>query len=81
MLEKKVFIDKIEVLENGIIQVRQATVITENNTELSKAFHRHCLVPGTNLVNEDARVVVIAQAIWTPEVIAAYQASLAAMPE
>jgi len=37
MLEKKVVIDSIEVLESGHIQVRQATRIMEDGKELSKS--------------------------------------------
>ena len=38
---KENIVDKIEVLEMGQVQVRTATVIKEDGTELSRSFHRH----------------------------------------
>ena len=70
-------IDKIEVVENNSIQVRTATIIEKDGTEIAKTFHRHVVVPGDNVSNEDLRVQAIANAIWTDEVIAAYQALIA----
>jgi hypothetical protein len=71
-LTKEVVTDKIEVLENGTIQVRTATRVMENGSVLSSSFHRHVLTPASDLANEDAKVVSIANATWTPEVITAY---------
>ena len=76
-LVKKTVVDKVETLENGTIQVRTATRIDEDGTVLSSSFHRHTLSPGQDLTNEDPKVVAIASAVWTPEVIAAYEAMLA----
>jgi hypothetical protein len=76
MLEKVSVVDKIEVLEKGQVQVRTATKIVEDGNVISQTYHRHVLNPADDLTGQDARVVAIAQATWTPEVIAAYQASL-----
>ena len=73
-LEKQIAIDKIEVIENGIIQVRQITRIIEDGVELSNSFHRWSLTPNQDVSDQENRVKAIANAIWTPEVIAAYQA-------
>jgi archaellum component FlaF (FlaF/FlaG flagellin family) len=73
MLEKVSVVDKIEVVENGSVQVRTATRIVEDGTVISTNYHRHVLSPADDLTGQDARVVAIAQATWTPEVIAAYQ--------
>jgi hypothetical protein len=74
-LTEKTIIDKIEVIENSSIQVRTATIIKKDGTELTRTFHRHVLAPGADLTNEDPKVQAIANAIWTEEVIVAYQAS------
>jgi hypothetical protein len=74
-LTEKTIIDKIEVLESNSIQVRTATIIEKDGTELTRTFHRHVLAPGADLTNKDPKVQAIASAIWTEEVIAAYQAS------
>jgi hypothetical protein len=75
MLEKQVVVDKVEVVENGIVQVRTATRIVEDGKVISSSFHRHVVVPGQDYANEDARVQAICQATHTAEVIAAYQAA------
>jgi hypothetical protein len=75
-LEEKSVVDKIEVLLQGQIQVRRRDQILKDDVEVAATYHRHVLSPGDDLSNEDPRVVAIAEATWTPEVIAAYQASL-----
>jgi phage FluMu gp28-like protein len=76
MLEKVTAVDKIEVLQNGNIQVRTATKIVEDGKIISSTYHRHVLTPVDELRGQDSKVVAIANATWTPEVVAAYQASL-----
>lgn len=68
-------VDQIELIENNSIQVRTATIIERDGTEISRTFHRHVVVPGSNVSDQDSKVQAIANAIWTAEVIAAYQAS------
>jgi hypothetical protein len=77
-LTKTEVVDKIEVLENGTIQVRCATRIDEDGTVLSSSFHRHVLSPGDDLTDQDLKVSAIANATWTPEVVSAYEATVAA---
>jgi hypothetical protein len=76
-LTKEVVVDKIEVLENGTIQIRTATRVLEDGAVLSSSFHRHVLHPNQDLSDQDPKVVAIATATWTPEVIVAYEAMLA----
>lgn len=64
-LTKETVIDKIEVLETGAIQVRQATRILEDGNLLSQSYHRHALQPGDDLTNEDPKVQAIATAAWS----------------
>jgi hypothetical protein len=75
-LTEKTIIDKIEVIETNSIQVRTATIIEKDGTELTRTFHRHVLAPGDDISTEDPKVQAIANAIWTEEVIVAYSASL-----
>ena len=77
-LIEKTIIDKIELIENNSIQVRTATIIEKDGTELTRTFHRHVVAPGADITNEDPKVQAIANAIWTEEIIAAYSASIAA---
>ena len=64
-LIKEVVIDKIEVLESGSIQVRQATRVLEDGEVLSTSYHRHVLEKNADLTNEDPKVVAIATAAWS----------------
>jgi len=73
-LTKQVVVDKIEVLENGCVQVRTATRIVEDGEVISSSYHRHVVCPGDDYSSEDSRVQAICAATHTAEVIAAYQA-------
>ena len=72
IIEKKI-VDKIEVLENNLIQVRTASVIEKDGVELTRTFERKLLVPTDKIDNEDSKVKAIANSIWTPEVIQEYK--------
>ena len=63
-LTKETVVDKIEVLENGIIQVRAAMRVLEDGEIISQSYHRHTLAPGDDLTNEDPKVVAVANAAW-----------------
>ena len=76
-LIEKTIVDKVELTEVNTIQVRTATIIERDGTEISRSFHRHVVAPGDNVTNEDPKVQAIANAVWTEEVIAAYQALIA----
>jgi len=80
-LEKQTVVDKIEVTENGTVQVRTATRIMEDGVQLSQSYHRHVVAPGADYSGEDARVQAICAATHTAEVIAAYEAAQAAAQE
>ena len=77
-LEKVIIVDRIEVVENGSVQVRTATRIREDGVEISSKFHRHVVVPGADVSGEDAKVQAIAASIHTADVVAAYEAAQAA---
>jgi hypothetical protein len=75
MLEKIEVVDRIEVVESGVVQVRVKTAIMENGKQISGNFHRHVVAPGDDYSGEADRVKAICAATHTPEVIAAYQAA------
>jgi len=86
-ITKEVKVDKIEVVNDWNIQVRTATIIKEDDVELTRSFHRHVLVPfvsskaddnswkhtATDISSEAANVQAIANAAWTDEVKDAYK--------
>jgi archaellum component FlaF (FlaF/FlaG flagellin family) len=78
MLEKVTVVDRIEVVENGSVQVRTKTTIVEDGKQISGTFHRHVVVPGADYSGEDSRVQAICAATHTPAVVSAYQAAQAA---
>lgn len=78
-LEKNVAVDKIEIVANGLVQVRTAAQVFEDGVLLSSSLHRHVVAPGDDYSGEDARVQAICAATHTPEVIAAYKAAQAAL--
>jgi hypothetical protein len=72
-LTKETEIGKIEVVgEYKAIQVRTDTVIKEDNTELSRSYHRHTIhsnISAENLAKEHAEVQTIANSgIWSQAV-------------
>ena len=64
MLEKQITIDKIEVVTNDSVQVRQATVILEDGVELSKSYHRWALNKGDDISEQDPKVQAVCKAVW-----------------
>lgn len=77
-IEKIVAVDRIEVVANGLIQVRTKTSIIEDGKQISASFHRHVVAPGDDYSGEEARVQAICTATHTHEVIEAYKAAIAA---
>ncbi len=78
-LSKSTTNDKIEVLTLAagypVVQVRTATIIAEDDVEISRTFHRHVLTPDADLSAEDADVAAIAGTVSTDAAKAAYAAS------
>lgn len=76
MLEKIILVDRIEVLENGCVEIRTKIAIMEDGNQIGGTFHRHGIAPGADYSGEDAKVQAVCAAVHTPEVIVAYQAKL-----
>jgi hypothetical protein len=75
MLEKIEIVERIEVIENGCVQVRTKTAIKEDGVEISSKFARHVVAPGDNYSAEDTRVKAICAATHTAAVVSAYKAA------
>jgi hypothetical protein len=73
-LTKEQLIDKIEIVEDGTIQIRQLTRIMEDGNEISKSFQRWTILPGQDYSDQPDNVKAICAATHTPTVIAAFQA-------
>ena len=72
--------DKIEIIAPyKAVQVRKATVIKKDGTELTRTFDRYVLHPDSDMTGQPNEVAAICNAAWTDEVKEAwtkYQASL-----
>jgi phage host-nuclease inhibitor protein Gam len=66
--------DKIEIVgDYKAVQVRTATVISEDGVEISRSYHRHVVQCLDDISGESAEVQAICNAVWTDELKAAYQ--------
>lgn len=72
-LTKEIVVDQITVTENGTILVREVTRIMEDGIEISKQYHRTSFVPKADVSLQPDNVQAVCNAVWTPEIIAAYQ--------
>jgi len=69
--------DKIEIVGDfKHIQIREATIIEEDGIELTRSFHRYVLNPGDDISSQPSEIQSISNAVWTQEIIDAYNASL-----
>lgn len=71
-------IDQITITENGTVLYREATRIMKDGEQIAQTYHRTSLTPAQDLTGQPDNVVAICNVAWTPEIIAAYQAQVAA---
>ena len=68
-LTKEVKYDKIEIVgDNKHVQLRQATIVSEDGVELSRSFKRHVLHPDSDISGEPQEVQDVCNAVWSDEV-------------
>ena len=88
-ITKTIVDDKIEIVTDfKHLQIRQATIIKEDGTEISRSFHRRVLHCGgidssdnfvdTDISSESAEIRAIATAVWTTSVKDAWKDKLIA---
>ena len=78
--------DKIEIVgDHKAVQIRTATVISRDGTEITRSFHRHVLSCSTksgdtwgdtDISSESTEVQAICNAVWTDAVKTAYQTAM-----
>ena len=76
-LEKTTREDKIELLAVQTwtnIQVRTATIVTDDGVELSRNFHRHVLDPNSDVSGQTEEVKKLCEIYFTDEAKAAHKA-------
>jgi hypothetical protein len=67
---------KIEVYEDFSLGVRRSDIVLKDEVEVGRTYHRSVFVPGSDVSAEHPEVQAIAAAVWTPDVVAAYEAAL-----
>ena len=88
-LTKTIEIDKIEIVTKyRHVQIRTATIVKEDNVELSRSFHRKILQCGeldssnnlvdTDISSETTEVQAICNTVWITSVKNAWKAKLIA---
>jgi hypothetical protein len=80
MLTKEIVIDKIEILETGVIQVREAHRILEDGVRIAETYHRGVLEPGADLKDQPAVVAKHATAAWDKATLDNWAAKKAELP-
>lgn len=72
--------DKIEILDMGgwkVICVRTATVISRDDVEISRSFHRHTVGPTDDWSSESTEVQAMCDTFHTSDAVTAYNAAQA----
>tara|TARA_Y100001938_G_C7913686_1_gene340878 strand:+ start:440 stop:694 length:255 start_codon:yes stop_codon:yes gene_type:complete len=66
---KETLIGQIEIVgKYKSVQVRTDTIVKEDDSELSRSYHRHVLHPDADITNEHADVQAVCNAVWTQDV-------------
>lgn len=70
---------KIEIIPPySILQCRRADIVEKDGKEVGRTYHRHVKTPGSDMTGECAEMQAVAAALWTPQVVNAYNAMVAA---
>ena len=80
-LEKTIKDDKIEIVDQGdwkVIQVRTATIVTDDGAELSRSFHRHVVSPNDDVSGESDEVKKLAEIYFTDDAKSKHKAAMEA---
>ena len=58
----------------SILLCRRSDIVEKDGVEISRSYHRHTRAPGEDVSTDCPELQAIAAALWTPDVVAAYQA-------
>jgi len=73
---------KLEIIPPyNIIQCRRADIVEKDGKEVGRTYHRHVRNPGDDVSGDCVELQAVAAALWTPEVIAAYQSHINSLNE
>lgn len=60
----------------SIIQCRRSDIVLKDGVEVGRTFHRHIRCPGDDVSQDCAELQAVATVLWTPQVTAAYRATV-----
>lgn len=69
-------IDVIELVDGGLVQVRLAETVIKDGEVVGQKYHRSTFYPGQDVTDQPEAVQSFCAEVWTPEVVATYQAGL-----
>jgi hypothetical protein len=70
---------KLEILPPySIIQCREANIVEKDGVEVGRTYTRYVRSPGDDVSGDCEEIQSVARALWTPGVVAAFQAEVAA---
>ena len=79
---KETLIGQMEIVgKYKSVQVRTDTIVKEDDSELSRSYHRHVLHPDADITNEHSEVQAVCNAVWTQDVKDAYATFKASQAE
>jgi hypothetical protein len=73
MFDKKIIVDRIEVMADHTVSVRYVVTVTEDGQPFAEQIKGNYFKPGDDYSQEDAKVQSVCALIHTPEVIATYK--------
>ena len=81
-LTKQTVTDKIEIVgPYNHVQVREAIQVLEDGELLSQSYHRYVVSPTDDYSSRDAKVQAVCDAVFTTDIVQAYQDHLALQKE
>ena len=82
MITNEIVQDKIEIVgEYNFVNVRTSTITKRDGIEVSRSFHRHVVMPNSDITGESPEVQAVCVTAHTDEIKAAYAAHIAAVVE
>lgn len=79
MYQEDSVIDQVTVIVGGTVCVRHCTTVSKDGVEVSRTYARQSFAPGSDVSSLPQQTQDVCAATWTPEVVAAYRAKIAAL--
>jgi hypothetical protein len=72
-LKKETVIDRIEILSNGVVQVKKRVIVKDGEQHVAASIHRVAIAPGDDCSTEAERVRAVCAVAHTPDVVKSYR--------